>query len=86
MCFQGGCGFFVPVGSEIVENDRCAGRDLWDQDFANVGCKGRTVHGTVDDPGCDQRIVHKARDQGLRPPTSKRSIHRQTCTTRSPAA
>ena len=47
----------VSMGGEIVQNDGRARIDLGDQDFTDVGGKGRTVHRPFDAPRGDQRVV-----------------------------
>lgn len=77
MVAQGLRGFLVPVRGSVVEDDDCAGLNLRDQHFVDVGGKGGTVHCAFDDPRCNQRILCLARDQGLGSPTAKT---RRTCT------
>lgn len=62
---------------EVIEDDDCAGRDLGDQHFTDVGGKGGAVHRALDDPRCNQRILCQARDQRLRPPASEGCVQCQ---------
>lgn len=77
MFAQGLGSLLVPVSGEIVEDDYGAGRDLGDQDVADVCSEGGAIHCSLEDPWRNQCILGQPRDQGLRPPASKRSVHRQ---------
>ena len=85
MVTQDLCGFFVPMGGEIVEDDNRARCDFWNQHFADVGGKCRSIHGPFDDPRSDQCVLCQARDQGLGSPTSERRVHRQALTALGPS-
>lgn len=78
-------GLLVPMRGEVIEDYDCAGRDLGDQHFADVGGKGGAVHRALDDPRCNQRILGQARDQRLRPPASEGCIHCQALASLGPA-
>lgn len=86
MFAQGLGSLLVPVSGEIVEDDYGAGCDLGDQYVADVCSEGGAVHCTLDDPWSDQCVLGQPRDQGLRPPASKRSVHRQPFAAGGPTA
>lgn len=78
--------FFVAVSGKVVENDHGARFDLWDQNLTDVCGEGRAIHGAVDDPWCDQRIVREPCDQSLCAPATKGRIHDQPLSpSRAPA-
>lgn len=85
MVAQGLRGLLISMRGQVIENDNGALGDLWDQRFADVGGKGRTIHCALDDPRSDQGILCQAGDQRLRAPTAKRRIHRQALAAFCPA-
>jgi len=86
MCLERGCGFFVAMGSEVVQNHCGAGRDFGDQHLADICSECRTVHCSLDDPGGNEGVVGQACDEGLRTPAAKRCVHRQTFAAWGPPA
>jgi len=64
---QGLCRLLVPLCGQVVEDDNGPGSDLRDKHVSDVGGKGGAIHGTLDDPWCDQSIRGQLRDQGLDP-------------------
>ena len=94
-----GCGFFVAMGGEVVQNHFCAGRDLGDQDFADICSECRTVycrrahaehaaerHCSLDDPGGNKGVVAQVYDEGLRTPAAEGRIRCQAFAARPPPA
>ena len=64
MCLEGGCGLFVAVGSEVVEDDRRAGSDLAGQNLPDIRRESRAIHRALDHPWCAQSIPGQPGDQG----------------------
>lgn len=77
MCLKRGCGFFIAMGGEVVQNHCGAGRNLGDQSFADISSECRAIHYSLNDPGCNEGVIGQACDEGLRTPTAERRIHRQ---------
>ena len=85
MRLERGCGLFVSMGGEVVEDDRSAGRYLGDQNLPNIGRKRGPIHRTLDDPWCNQGVAGQSGDQSLRPPTAEGRVHCQSLSPRCPA-
>ena len=75
----------VAVSGKVVEDHHGSRLDLRDQDLANPGCEGGTVHCALDAPRGDQGIRCEAGDQGLCSPAAEGRIHGQACATQGPA-
>lgn len=82
---QGLCCLRVAVRGQVVQDDDSAGRDFLDEDFSDVGGKCRAIHRALDDPRRNQRVLGQTRDQRLRSPTAKRSVHGQPLSLTCPA-
>ena len=68
MFAQGGLGFFIAMGGEVVEDHGSAWLDLGDKHISDVGDKGRSIHRPFDDPGRYQIGWPQSGDQGLGSP------------------
>lgn len=86
MRLERGCGLFVSMGGEVVENDHRSGGNLGDQNLPDIGGKRGPIHRTLDDPWCNQGITSQPGDQGLRPPTAEGRVHGQSFSLRRPAS
>ena len=77
-------GLLVAVDCQVIKDDNSPRRDLWDENMLNVLCEGFAIHRPWQTPGCDQRIVGKACDEGLGLPIAKGRIHMQSLPFGSP--
>jgi hypothetical protein len=77
-------GFGAFVGAEVAENDDGAKGDGRHELRRDVGVESVTVHGTFDDPRCDQLVCREACDEGL-PSASWSNLRRIHAFIQSPA-
>ncbi len=51
---EDGLGFFTFMGWEVIEDDDIAFSNLRSQLGLDIGVEDHTVHGSIDDKGCDE--------------------------------
>jgi len=66
-----GLGFFAFVAGEIVEDNDVAGLEGRGELGFDIGLKGCSVHGAVDDPWRSQSVTSQGSDKGLCFPVTK---------------
>ena len=84
--FQQVCGFEAFVGGQVVEDDDGPGFECRGKLGFDVGVERGSVHGTFDDPGCDQVGAGQSRDEGLGLPFAEWRCAEQAFTLRTSAA
>lgn len=84
-CFQGFGRFGAFVGGQVVENDHGSGFKGRGELGLDVGVEGAAVHGTFDDPGCDEVGAGQAGDEGLGLPFAERGGAEQSLAHRTAA-